>query len=196
MFSVEDFDILNAWLCRRPTGIRDIITLEGFVTAIIIGPNTFSPGRWLPKVWGGRSPRFKNETEFHAFVDLVLTFHNDLVGSCEGDSPAFEPTFYVRGEGCEALVIVDEWCEGFIRGIALDPKGWQPLRRAHPELLRPMELFGTNGGGLELEMSDELALHAEWSPRIAPAVRAIHAYWLPYRDAERKAERPRLNLLN
>jgi uncharacterized protein len=93
-------------------------------------------------------------------------------------------------------VIFDEWCEGFIRGIALDPKGWQPLKRARPELLKPMQLFGTNGGWLELEMGDELALYARWSSRIAPAVCSIHAYWLPYRDAERNAERAKLKLLN
>jgi uncharacterized protein len=196
MFSDEDFDVLNAWLSRRPTGMRDIITLEGFLTAIIIGPNTLSPATWLPKVWGGRSPRFASEGEFQAFLDLVLRFHNDLVGWFERDPAEFEPTFYVRGEGRDAVVIVDEWCEGFVRGVALDKEGWRPLKRAHPELLKPMQLFGTNGGWLELEMGDELALHAQWSPRIAPAVRSIHAYWLSHRDRVRGATRVPENQLN
>lgn len=196
MFSDDDFDILNAWLLRRPGGIRDIITLEGFLTAIVIGPRTVTPAKWLPTVWGGRSPPFRSDTDFQAFVELVLAFHNDLVGWFEGDPAEFEPTFYVRGEGRDAVVIVDEWCEGFIRGVALDPKGWSPLKRAHPEWLRPMQLFGTNGGRMERDLGDERALHAEWSPRIAPAVRAIHTYWLPQREATRNAERARGQRLN
>ena len=39
-------------------------------------------------------------------------------------------------------------------------------------------------GWAELDAAvDEEAMHAEWSSKIAPTVRAIHAYWLPYRRA-------------
>ena len=55
-FSDEDFETLGNWLVRRAKGISDIVELEGFLTAIVIGPNTLSPLAWLPKVWGGKNP--------------------------------------------------------------------------------------------------------------------------------------------
>ena len=42
-FSDEDFETLSDWLGRRDKGIADIVELEGFLTAVIIGPNTLSP---------------------------------------------------------------------------------------------------------------------------------------------------------
>jgi uncharacterized protein len=48
---------LDEWLARRSQGITDIVELEGFLTAIVIGPNTLLPTLWLPKVWGGKQPK-------------------------------------------------------------------------------------------------------------------------------------------
>jgi uncharacterized protein len=81
------------------------------------------------------------------------------------------------------IIIVDEWCDGFVKGMRMDPDGWKPLKREQPALLKPIELFGTRAGWRKLEAGGEAAMHATWSVRIAPAVRAIHAYWLPYRRA-------------
>ena len=38
-------------------------------------------------------------------------------------------------------------------------------------------------GWRELKAGGEAAMHATWSVRIAPAVREIYRYWLPYRVA-------------
>lgn len=55
-FSDDDFETLDKWLLRRGTGVTDIVELEGFLTAIVIAPNTLSPALWLPKVRGGKQP--------------------------------------------------------------------------------------------------------------------------------------------
>jgi hypothetical protein len=41
------------------------------------------------------------------------------------------------------FTIIDEWCCGYVKGISLDAKGWEPLRKAQPEWLEPIELYGT-----------------------------------------------------
>jgi len=58
--SDEDFETLSDWLGRRGKGITDIVELEGFLTAIVIAPNTLSPLTWLSKVWGGKHPDFRD----------------------------------------------------------------------------------------------------------------------------------------
>jgi len=192
-FSDEDFETLAEWLMRRGKGIFDIVELEGFLTAVIIGPNTLSPLAWLPKVWGGKQPTgFKDLDELNRFIALLLGFYNSIAAAFETAPGEFEPTFYEsKGKG-KKVVIVDEWCVGFIKGMRMDPTGWKLLRRERPELLKPIELFGTRGGWHECEAGGEVKMHAAWSPRIAPAVRDIHSFWLPqrHRVLAQRAQRP------
>ena len=180
-FSDKAFATLDEWLLRRPTGLTDIVTLEGFLTAIVIGPHTLSPNHWLPKVWGGKTPRFKDREELNRFIALVMDFYNEIVTCFESNPAVFEPTFYERTLEGKTIRIVDEWCEGFVKGVRLDAAGWKRLKRERPELLKPIELFGTRAGWSELKAGGESVMHAAWSARIAPAVRDIHAYWIPHR---------------
>jgi len=183
-FSEDDFDALDQWLQRRGKAIFDIVTLEGFLTPIVIGPNTLSPMLWLPRIWGGRTPKFRDVDELNQFTGLVMGFYNNLVAWFDEDPAGFEPTFYEHRVEGRTIMIVDEWCDGFIRGMRLDARAWKPLQRERPELLKPIQLFGTRGGWEELKRAGEAAMHAEWSVRIAPAVRGIHEYWLKSRLLE------------
>ena len=192
-FSDEDLDTLGEWLMRRGKGFYDVVELEGFLTAIIIGPTTLSPLTWLPKVWGGKQPKFRDLEEMNRFLALVMGFYNSIVSWFENAPGEFEPTFYERKVGRRTYVIVDEWCFGFMKGVRLDAAGWKPLKRERPDLLKPLELFGTRAGFRELDAGGADRMHAQWSPRIAPAVREIHAYWLPRRARAFAARDPHVH---
>jgi len=58
--------------------------------------------------------------------------------------------------------------------------GLEALKRERPDLLKPLQLFGTSAGFRELDAGGADKMHALWSPRIEPAVRDIHAFWLPH----------------
>lgn len=190
LFSEQALDTLDAWLRRRPVGLFDIVTLEGFLTAIVIGPNAISPVQWLPKVWGGRAPKFRDLDELNRFTALVMAYHNHIAVHFETDPTHFAPTFYQNKVGRKTILIVDEWCEGFMKGVRLDAKAWKPLERERPQLLKPIRLFGTRAGWRELKAGGEVAMHATWSVRVAPAVRDIYSYWLPFRRAQIVADSP------
>jgi len=73
--------------------------------------------------------------------------------------------------GCARDVsIVDEWCCGYVKGIALDPLGWQPLESGWDRL---KELVAAH--------EDADARHQAFVDLIAPAARNIDAYWLARR---------------
>lgn len=188
-FTDRELDLLEAWLARRSKGIFDIVELEGFLTAVVVGPATLMPSVWLPKVWGGKHPGFKNTDEFNEFMRLVMSFYNYIVRWFERDPAGFQPGFYERKVDGKRIQIVDEWCWGFMKGIRVNSAEWKPLKRDRPDLLRPIELFGTTAGFRELDAGDPVAMHREWSRKIAPAVRGIHEYWLPKRRAEYEAVR-------
>jgi uncharacterized protein len=186
-FSDEDFDLLEAWLMRRSKGITDIVELEGFLTAVVVGPVTLMPSLWLPRAFGGKDPGFRTEEDFSEFVRLVMGFYNDIVLWFEGSPEHFEPTFYERRVNGRRIFVVDEWCWGFMKGVRLNSAEWKPLKRERPELLKPIQLFGSTAGLRELDAGGADAMHKKWSPKITPAVRAIHAYWLPKRHADFEA---------
>lgn len=190
LFTEEAFETLDAWLQRRAVGMFDIVTLEGFLTAIVIGPNAISPLLWLPKVWGGRAPRFRDLDELNRFTALVMAYHNDIAAAFESSPAQFLPTFYESKVGRKTVLVVDEWCEGFMKGVRLNAKAWKPLERECPQLLKPMRLFGTRAGWRELEAGGEVAMHATWSVKVAPAVRDIYLYWLPLRGAQVVVNQP------
>ncbi len=185
-FSDEAFEELSAWLLRRSTGITDIVELEGFLAAMVIGPNTVSPNLWLPKVWRGKAPKFKDLAEMNHFIALVMGLHNDLALIFDQAPEQFLPTFYESKVEGRRVQIVDEWCVGFLKGIRLDAAGWKPLKRERPELLKPIELFGSKAGWRELKAGGDEKMHRRWAPKIAPAVRSIHAYWVPHRIAQHR----------
>ena len=89
------------------------------------------------------------------------------------------------------MPIVDEWCCGYVKGIALDPEGWQPLIDARPDWFEVIHLYGTKSGWDRLKElvdahEDSVARHQAFVDRIAPAARNIHAYWLARRAPQEK----------
>lgn len=185
-FTNREFDELAAWLERRRKGITDVVELEGFLTAIVIGPNTQLPNTWLPKVWGGKQPNFMDLAELNRFTMLVMGLYNDLALAFDQDPHEFRPTFYEFKDAGRRIQIVDEWCFGFLKGTRQDAAGWKALKRERPDLLKPIELFGSPAGWREIEAGDADKMHRRWSPKITPAVRAIHAYWIPHRILEQQ----------
>jgi uncharacterized protein len=183
-FTEIEFEELSQWLERRSRGILDIVELEGFLTALVIGPNLVNPALWLPKVWGGKDPKFKDLAELNHFVALVMGLHNDLALIFDQAPERFRPTFYESKVAGKRIQIVDEWCVGFLKGVRFVASGWKPLKRERPELLKPIELFGSKAGWKELEAGGDEKMHRRWSPKITPTVRAIHAYWVPHRMAQ------------
>jgi len=182
-FSQRAFDTLAEWLLRRGKGIYDIVELEGYLTAIVIGPNTLSPLKWLPKVWGGVQPKFRDSTELNQFLGLVMGFYNDIALQFDHAPDRFRPTFYESNVDGKRIQVVDEWCMGFLKGMRLDAAAWKPLKRQRPDLIKPLHLFGTRAGWNELEAGGEEKMHRIWSRKIAPAVRQIYAFWVPHRRA-------------
>lgn len=62
--------------------------LDGFLTAIVSGPNTVSPSIWLSALWGcgDYHPEWTSEKERTRFVGLSFQHMNDIAG-CLYDAP-------------------------------------------------------------------------------------------------------------
>jgi uncharacterized protein len=151
----------------------DISTLEGFLTAVAIGPNIVMPSQWIPWIWdmheGRHSPEFADMGEANHMLNLVMRLYNGLVQRFHGAPQDFEPVFW-RGAQWGAA----EWCEGFLIGMRFQQKAWNLLIKAKPEWFAPCKRLGTDEfrEPMEKEGSAE-----HWVNEIVPSVVKIKAFW-------------------
>jgi uncharacterized protein len=198
----EELDLLDEFLLERmddetadriaaaggDEGILDMSELDGFLTAIVSGPNSIMPSRWLPVVWGAEPPKWESPDEFEAVFALIMRHLNSNVATLMQAPDQFEPMFNESRLEGKTYLVVDEWCIGYMRGIALDADAWTESDPQVAALLRPIRLWGTEEGWDQLDsMSEED--QARERDAIPGSVRALHQYWLSRRSPPVPARR-------
>ncbi len=163
----------------------DVSALDGFLCAVLSGPNVIMPSEWMRWVWdmekGEQAPEFVSEKQAQRILSLLMRHADDIAVTLIQAPQDYEPLFFERDVKGRTLSIVDEWCGGYIKGIALDPSGWQPLIEAHSDWFEVIHLYGTESGWNGLKKlveahEDADARHQAFVDRIAPTARNIHAY--------------------
>ncbi len=162
--------------------------IDGFLTAILSGPRLIMPGEALRWIWdtenGKDGAHFKDEQEAQKILGLVMQQWNAIAQVLMQDPQAYEPLILERtlDEG-RVIPIIDEWCMGYQKGMALDKDGWAELSIAQPDLLKPVWLYGSEGGWEILQkypLSDEE--HEQMADSLGDMARQAHAWFLQRRD--------------
>lgn len=195
----EELDRLDRFLLDRVDedavtegkneGVLDISQLDGLLTAVVSGPVTVPPSRWLPVVWGDFEPEWKNEKEFETVFTLLIRHMNGIASALMQQPEDFEPLFLKRVVESKTYTIVDEWCEGYMQGVKLTADLWQAEGLTMELMLMPIRAFTS-----ETEWrGHDLSSHAEienLQNAIIRNVREIHAYWLARREAHAPSSTP------
>jgi len=190
--SDEELDELDTFLSAEemPEEGMDIAMLDGYLTGIVIGPNTLMPSQWLAAIWdeSDENPMaWQSAEQMQRIIGLVMRMYNGRVQDLQEGIAEYTPLIYQSEHDGKIIPIIDEWCMGFIRAIQLDPEGWQPLIAAEPEdagggLLTPMLLYGTEEGWEQLKQNERLTeRHQDFADAIGPSVIGIRDFWLPLR---------------
>ncbi len=158
----------------------DVSTLEGFLTAIAIGPRMVPPSDWLPWVWdmeGGEvEADFANEAQASRIMSLILRHYNNVIRTFNTDPASFEPIFW-RGIQWGAA----EWSEGFITGFMFNEDAWSLLSMGQPTWFTPFLRLGTDEG---IDITRSAGDTETWMNGIEPALVRIHAYWKEKRGSQ------------
>ena len=178
------FEIVENCLlrCGCDDSILDISGLDGFFAALACAPVTIMPSIWMPAIWGGEhlAPEWESEQEFTEFSKSIMLHYNGVMSDFQDQ--VYEPLFLGGDDSSSELLIVDEWCEGFVKGLNLwgemKPQDMKQLEAC----LYPIRHFCTDDGFEALaSMSDSEIYQLQSS--IQPKVRALHKYF--YKPAER-----------
>lgn len=191
--SVEEMEELGDFLMSdaTPDDAMMMDCLDGFLTALVSGPVTFSPSVWLPKVWGSSTndgPAFKNVAQAERIISLIMRHFNGISRSLQNNPDAFEPIFNVRFAQDDSHEYVDGemWAYGYISGIDLQETAWKPFfdNLASFDVLRPIHLLGADDLTDEEEaLTATLAQREALSKQIPASAAWIYQFWLPFRQA-------------
>jgi len=189
--SDEEFAELDAFLASNatPDDCMDVSMLDGFLTALAVGPNPLMPDRWLPTVYAETEQdkvKWASPAEAEYMLGLMLRHMNDIAWQLREAPGDYEPVLLEQEDAGETSLVIDEWCIGFMEGVHVDADAWAPLLESPEQkaYLLPIILYGTESGRDELESRPELRKrHAQLAESLPDCVLAIHEYWRPHRRA-------------
>ena len=171
----------NADVEGKDEGILDVSELDGLLTAVVSGPVTIPPSKWVPQVWGDFEPVWEDEQEIRHVMTMLMRHMNSIAVMLMEQPGDFEPIFLERELEGITYAIVDEWCEGYMRGVVLAAEQWELDTSEMRELLFPILAFQ---GTQEVETHDQCSEEEVrvLQNAIPENVRKIHSYWLSKRD--------------
>src|SRR5690554_3420947 len=171
----DELDYLDELLqsVGNDDSILDVNELDGFLTALVAGPNEVSIGEWYPAIWGGEEhvPELDSEEEAEQVEGLLLRMYGSLEAQLRDDPEAFTALFYEGEYQGETITVVEEWCFGFMRGVSLG--AWPALSGEAQRWLDSVALHGDEANFPRLEQMS-LDQHQDSIEAIEPAVRALY----------------------
>jgi len=140
--SPDDIVALGEFLDREPVAKRSmsIPMLDGFLTAIVIGPEVVMPSDYLPWVWdwkrGKKDAEFADLDEANRIFGFVQGMNNRVAAPLMGDAPTVVPVFVFEPAWDHM-----EWVAGFLAGTQFDTEVWEYARDDAPEIFEPFEVI-------------------------------------------------------
>jgi uncharacterized protein len=157
------------------TGVINLSELNGMLTALVSGPTPVKTAEWVPAIWGDEEPEWRDEAEFDMIVQLMQRHMNTIAATLLEALDEYEPLFLYEEEDDTTFTIVDDWCEGYMRGVKLAARAWSNGKSDMNKLLAPIHAFSseTNWSGHDLSEAEIDTL----SNAITPNARAIYQFW-------------------
>ncbi|ADU67880.1 YecA family protein [Pantoea sp. At-9b] len=156
--------------------VVDVAELDGMLTALLSGPNDIEPSEWLVAMWGGQKyiPKWSNEREMDRFMTLTFQHMNDIAERLSEFPDQFDPLFGTQEMEGQEFTVVEEWCFGYMRGVALDD--WSALPEAQQPALDTIALHGREENFAQLEDFTPEQFEASIEA-IRPAALQLHDFW-------------------
>jgi uncharacterized protein len=123
----DECDWLAGFLVSRqaPDNTMSLEMLDGFCTALVIGPATVMPSEYLPVIWGtddDDGPLWDSVEQAQYVMNLLTKHWNAIAVRRNADAP-HDPFIVAFGDAEQGHV----WAKGFVVGMELSRPGWEPM---------------------------------------------------------------------
>jgi len=130
-----EYDELEAFLGSGavPKDCMDMEMLDGFLTAIVSGPELIQPSEWLPVLWSDSqrsvSPVYANNEQAQRILTLIMRLQQSIRRTLEESPTRFKPLLYhaepeMNDDGPPEG---SAWCEGYMTAALLRESDWEAL---------------------------------------------------------------------
>lgn len=190
-----EFSELDRFLSSDLTSEHTMMvdTLDGFLTAIALGPIDIPVPQWLPRVWGLEdkdTPRFRNAEQADRILALIVRQLNGIMRTLQLDLDNYSPIVDVVEHEGEDYDDAEMWAFGFMAGINLARTAWQPVFE-QPDVLESLKpVFLLSAKNLTDEQKQLVATpqqRAALAAQLPAAVAVLYNFWQPFRKAEAPA---------
>jgi len=179
---------LDAWLYTLEPAprVNGTSMLDGYLTAIVIGPCSIPPDEWFVHLLGEHGRIATATGAVLAAIKAVVARFNAISEGLSLAPSKHAPLFEKTGNG---LVLPQPWCMGFLSAMRLRFDDWRPLldlSRIDHGLLLPILLYCTDPLGRPMlgppregpETEHFLRTAYQDIPLVVPAIRDL---WMPQR---------------
>jgi uncharacterized protein len=153
--------------------------LDGYFTALVSGPVQVDIAEWFPAIWGGQNPEWDSPDEGKQFIELSVRHLNALASQLAVSAPTFKARFEQTEHQGQPLTLAEEWCFGYLRGVAVG--NWPELPAPQAALLQVIAVCAEQDN-FELPADLDVVQHRQQVEAIEPAACALHDYWAAQRQ--------------
>ena len=154
--------------------VLNLAELDGYFTALVSSPAQVDVAEWFPAIWGGQNPEWNNMDEAQSFLELCVRHINTLARHLAEHSNAFAPRFEQTEHVGHTVTLAEEWCFGYLRGVAIAQ--WSPLPAIQADLLKTIADCAEQDN-FELPQDLDVTAHQQQVAEIQPAALALHDFW-------------------
>jgi uncharacterized protein len=190
----ELIDELDEFLMsdQVPGDCMQLSDLDGFLTGIAVGPDLIMPSEWMPVIWHGDQPEFKDMAQAERIMGIIMARYNEIIHLLDDEPGAFEPILYEAPDG---RMLAADWAEGFMDAFGLRVDAWDALFEDEDGrlLMGPImaQLHDKDGKPFIKGSLEELReIREECAQSLPYAIKGIHDFWKARRQPNNLANRP------
>src|ERR1700692_2960239 len=79
-----------------PDDCMTLSGIDGFLTAIVIGPEHIPCAEWLSVIWAHEEPEFVSEQERHEVYESIIGRRDEIAAYFNGHAGKIEPSLFNR----------------------------------------------------------------------------------------------------
>jgi uncharacterized protein len=159
--------------------VLNLAELDGYFTALVSGPVQVDIAEWFPAIFGGQNPDWESPDEGKQFIELSVRHMNALATQLANDAQGFTARFEKTEHQGQTLTLAEEWCFGYLRGVAVG--NWPELPATQAANLQVIAECAEQDN-FELPADLDVAQHCQRVEAIEPAARALNEYWSAQRQ--------------
>lgn len=170
--------------------------LDGFIAAILVGPEWISPEEWLPLIWGEAEPEWHSFEEACRIFEAIRVRYEQVEHQLAKNLDSYVPIFRTIQDG---TVIATDWAQGFT--IGMGSRSWDTLAKSPDgkNLLVPITCQITDDDEeimAKLGRAEVIEFRNKARPLIPYCLGQIRQFWLKRRKGRAVRQSSRQPVLN